>query len=68
MKNITVLSLVFLLCGCSAGLDTDHVIWFDEPAQVWEQTLPLGNGRLGMMPDGGVQQEWINLNEISMWS
>lgn len=68
MKNITVLSLVFLLCGCTAGLDTDHVIWFDEPAQVWEQTLPLGNGRLGMMPDGGVQQEWIILNEISMWS
>ncbi|WP_293716022.1 glycoside hydrolase family 95 protein [uncultured Parabacteroides sp.] len=41
---------------------------FDEPARIWEETLPLGNGRLGMMPDGGVSKENILLNEISMWS
>lgn len=41
---------------------------FDEPARIWEETLPLGNGRLGMMPDGGVDKENIVLNEISMWS
>lgn len=23
---------------------------FDEPARIWEETLPLGNGRLGMIP------------------
>lgn len=41
---------------------------FDKPARMWEETLPLGNGRLGLMPDGGIDQENIVLNEISMWS
>lgn len=41
---------------------------FTAPAQIWEETLPLGNGRLGMMPDGGIDKEIILLNEISMWS
>lgn len=41
---------------------------FDSPATAWEQTLPLGNGRIGLMPDGGVDSELFVLNEISMWS
>ena len=30
--------------------------------------MPLGNGRLGMMPDGGIAREQIVLNEVTMWS
>ncbi|NOW98114.1 alpha-L-fucosidase 2 [Mucilaginibacter sp. SG564] len=41
---------------------------YDKPAAVWEETLPLGNGRLGMMPDGGVNDEKIVLNDITLWS
>ena len=41
---------------------------FDAPASIWEATIPLGNGRIGMMPDGGIDEEQIVLNEISMWS
>ena len=47
---------------------TDLALWYDGPARQWEETLPLGNGRLGMMPDGGVAREHVVLNEISMWS
>lgn len=43
-------------------------MYYEFPAAIWEETLPLGNGRLGMMPDGGVQTDHIVLNEISMWS
>ena len=39
---------------------------FDAPAGIWEASFPLGNGRLGLMPDGGVDTENIVLNEISM--
>jgi len=39
-----------------------------KPAAGWEATLPLGNGRIGMMPDGGVDTELIVLNDITMWS
>ena len=28
----------------------------------------MGNGHLGMMPDGGVEQETIGLNDITLWS
>ena len=31
--------------------------FFDRPARMWEETFPLGNGRLGMMPDGGLEKE-----------
>ena len=43
-------------------------LWFDSPAPQWEAALPLGNGRLGMMPDGGITKEKVVLNEISLWS
>ena len=38
------------------------------PAQIWEECFPLGNGHLGMMPDGGVEEETIVLNDITLWS
>jgi len=41
---------------------------YTKPAKVWEECLPLGNGRLGMMPDGGVTNENITLNDITLWS
>jgi len=52
------------------GEDNDNsaLLWYDSPAERWEATLPLGNGRLGMMPDGGVESENIVLNDITMWS
>jgi alpha-L-fucosidase 2 len=43
-------------------------LWYDRPAQKWEETLALGNGRLGMMPDGGIKSENIVLNDITLWS
>ena len=27
------------------------VLWYDKPARYWEEALPLGNGRLGLMGD-----------------
>ena len=61
-------SLLFLSCN-SAHIDNDElVLRYDSPAQLWEETLPLGNGRIGMMPDGGVDSEKIVLNDITMWS
>lgn len=44
------------------------MMWYDKPATRWEETLPLGNGRIGMMPDGKIYDESLVLNEISMWS
>ncbi len=43
-------------------------LWYRQPAAIWEASLPLGNGRLGAMPDGGIGKETIVLNDISLWS
>lgn len=39
-----------------------------EPARIWEACFPLGNGHIGMMPDGGIEKETIVLNDITLWS
>jgi len=47
---------------------SDHLIWYDGPAQVWQQALPIGNGHLGGMVYGGVQRERVALNHDELWS
>lgn len=61
------LFLVALLPAVKAQ-NTTLKTWYTKPAAQWEETLPLGNGRLGMMPDGGVSHENIVLNDITLWS
>lgn len=41
---------------------------YTQPATIWEETLPIGNGSLGGMIWGTIQQEKIGLNEESLWS
>lgn len=65
MKNIISL-LVFLMLA-SASFASDK-IWFKQPAKVWEDALPIGNGRLGGMVFGDVKRERIQLNEESLWT
>ncbi|NWK54468.1 glycoside hydrolase family 95 protein [Verrucomicrobiaceae bacterium N1E253] len=43
-------------------------LWFDTPASQWEQGLPMGNGRLGMLVHGDIGKETIVFNEDSLWS
>ncbi|WP_440134043.1 glycoside hydrolase family 95 protein [Chitinophaga sancti] len=56
------------IIGLLPAFVSSQTLRYDKPAKVWEETLPLGNGRLGMMPDGGVQTEKIVLNDITLWS
>ncbi len=42
-------------------------LWYERPAAVWEEALPLGNGRLGAMVFGEPVNELIQVNEDSMW-
>lgn len=64
------LSLVYLVLFTTVcyGQRKPLSLTYSTPAKVWEETLPLGNGRLGMTPDGGVFNEKIVLNDITLWS
>ncbi len=42
-------------------------LWYKQPANRWEEALPLGNGRLGAMIFGIPGGEHIQVNEDSMW-
>lgn len=44
-------------------------LWYNKPSgTVWENALPIGNGRLGAMIYGNVEKETIQLNEHTLWS
>lgn len=43
-------------------------LWYKQPAKEWVEALPLGNGRLGAMVYGRVEEELIQLNEETLWS
>ena len=45
-----------------------HTLRYNKPAKCWEEALPLGNGRIGAMVYGGVDQERLQLNEDTLWS
>jgi alpha-L-fucosidase 2 len=60
--------LSFLINNSASAQSKPFKLWYDKPASRWEETLPLGNGRLGMMPDGGINNEQVVLNDITLWS
>ena len=41
---------------------------YSQPASQWTEALPLGNGRMGAMHFGGVEQDQFQLNEDTLWS
>lgn len=71
--------LIFKLVVCIIGLGVTRVnaqkdtsrplkLWYNQPARVWEEALPLGNGQMGAMVFGTVQRERLQLNESTLWS
>jgi alpha-L-fucosidase 2 len=43
-------------------------LWYRRPARTWVEALPLGNGRLGAMVFGGINEEQLQLNEDTLWA
>ena len=46
----------------------ETIIWMNAPAKDFTESTPVGNGRLGAMMFGGVEEERLVLNESSVWS
>src|SRR5688572_16745766 len=42
-------------------------LWYRQPDEKWIEALPIGNGRLGAMVFGRVNDERIQLNEETLW-
>ena len=67
-----VLFFIFFLILGIDGFSQDKSglkLWYKNPSgTVWENALPIGNGRLGGMVFGNVERETIQLNEHTVWS
>ena len=69
LQFILLSSLLSLMFSCKDTTPEQTLsLNFTSPADKWEETLPLGNGRIGMMPDGGIVNEKIVINDITMWA
>ncbi len=61
------LALVFTACK-QREIDAHLKLWYDEPATVWTEALPVGNGRIGGMVYGYPLREVIQFNEETLWT
>lgn len=43
-------------------------LWYDKPAQYFEESLPIGNGKMGALLYGGTDTCLIQLNDITLWT
>ncbi|MGH7975962.1 MAG: glycoside hydrolase family 95 protein, partial [Limisphaerales bacterium] len=66
--SIFIFAFVTAQISFAENFSPETTIWFDAPATNFTESSPLGNGRLGAMMFGGVDDERIVLNESSMWS
>lgn len=67
MKKLILFTIV-VITGLTAQAQKNIKLWYDKPAAQWVEALPLGNGRIGAMVFGSVEDELIQLNEGSLWS
>ena len=49
-------------------MEQELKLWYRQPAVLYEETLPIGNGSLGAMVFGGIERETLALNDDSLWS
>lgn len=65
LKTVLIAAVLIL----PVYVNAEHVLRYDQPAKKWSaEALPLGNGQIGCMVFGGVDQERIQFNADSLWT
>jgi len=71
IRSILLFLLLSVICqSFSSASETPNnlKLWYNKPAQKWTEALPIGNGRLGAMIFGGVENDRIQFNEETLWT
>ena len=70
MKRLFILIICFLGAYISEAIASGKglQLWYQQPAFCWEEYLAVGNGRLGAMVSGCVNQDTIQINEDTFWN
>lgn len=67
-KAITI--LFFYIFACITYANNKNIplyLWYNKPATYFEESFPIGNGKLGALVYGGVNTDIIYLNDITFW-
>ena len=67
MKKI-IIALLIVISSSLLFADQDLKLWYQQPAALWEEALPVGNGRFGAMVYGGLVKDRIQYNEETLWT
>nr|WP_304226962.1 glycoside hydrolase family 95 protein [Phocaeicola plebeius] len=69
MRILFFCVLSFFYCYLYSAKDSRDVkLWYETPAEDWNQALPVGNGRIGAMIFGEIDKEILQLNENTLYS
>ncbi|GHU87509.1 hypothetical protein FACS1894155_00640 [Bacteroidia bacterium] len=68
MKRYILLIGFFIVTTSSCFSQSIQKLWYQQPAQNWNEALPIGNGHAGAMIFGGIEQEQLQLNENTLYS
>ena len=68
MKKKVLLVSMIAMTLFTKPFAQQNKLWYKQPADVWTEALPLGNGRLGAMVFGKTDKEIIHLNEMTLWA
>ncbi|MGN0280946.1 MAG: glycosyl hydrolase family 95 catalytic domain-containing protein [Prevotella sp.] len=68
MKQTAITLLLTLISLCTTAQDMPLKLWYDRPADFFEESIPIGNGKLGALIYGGTDTNIIHLNDITMWT
>ncbi len=69
MKHFFSFLLIIISTTCFSQNNPRLRLWYKNPSgETWENALPIGNGRLGAMVYGNVEEEIIQINEHTLWS
>ena len=67
-NKITAICFGIVSFATTAQNNSELKLWYDKPATIWNEALPLGNGRLGAMVFGDPAVERLQLNEETIWA
>lgn len=68
LRSAFIISISLFCTNTLFAQSQNLKLWYRSPAQKWTDALPIGNGRLGGMIYGGVQEEYIQFNEETLWT
>ncbi|MDP4284863.1 MAG: glycoside hydrolase family 95 protein, partial [Bacteroidota bacterium] len=69
--NILIKIVTFfcmLLFGQVAFSQSDNTLWYKQPAENFQESMVLGNGKMGASVFGGIDTDTIYLNDATLWS